>query len=140
MMDEKNNKNKGWLIGGIIGIVVLCLLCIGTILFLGVQGTVFRFEYKSSISAPEVPTPAPQRGSVCEYTAETTDDGLEVASGTKVKGPAIVQINPKEIVVVYPGEDYTLRQDAVVWLYKGDTECLLAQLEFFPGKEVQYIK
>ncbi|MFA5623121.1 MAG: hypothetical protein WC981_02735 [Candidatus Dojkabacteria bacterium] len=163
----KMQKNNGRSVFSIIGIVLLILICCPLAAYVAVQygGLEVSFNNERVVGGstptqtPEsketlVPTKreqtlvatkpertlAVQEENHCAFADGITNAGKEIGLGTKVKGPAIAQLDAERIVVVYPGKEYTVQQVAVVWLYKGDNACLLAQLEFFPGKEIQYIK
>lgn len=126
------------------GLLVIC--CIVSTFVLGLNGLSIRLgdavvssEIKISTATATPKPPAPEVAT-CTYADGITDAGVEISGGTTVRGPAILQLDTEKVVVVYPGREYRTLQQAVLWLYKGDTNCLLAQLEYFPEKEVEEIK
>lgn len=83
----------------------------------------------------------------CSYDYNIMPEGRD-SSGTPladygifnigtVNGPAIVQLDSLQIVAVYPGNSYSVT-DATdpVWVYSGDSDCLEAQFQYFPGKSI----
>lgn len=130
------------IIAGIVALIVLCLVCIGTLYVLGLQGgTSVRLEYQANVPTATATPMATQvvREEICEYAGGTTDAGIKLQTGSTVIGPAIVQLNATQIKVLYPGATYPAPAGSVVWLYKGNVQCLLAQLEFFPSQDIEKI-
>ena len=133
----------------LVAVVLIGTFCIASTFFLGLNGLSIRLgdAIVSSEIRMETVVPTPQRvrintpePPICEFVDGVTEDGLEVSAAATVIGPTIVQLDPERIVVIYPKKNYTVQQGAIIWLYKGNLDCLLAQLEFFPGKEVTFVK
>lgn len=130
-----------WLV--IVAVLVLCLGCVGTLYVLGLQGgTSVRLEYQANVPIATATPMATQvvREETCEYSGNTTDAGIQLKNESRVRGPAIVQLDKNNIVVVNPGKYYTAPTGSVVWTYKGDLDCLNAQLEYFPYKSIDRVE
>jgi hypothetical protein len=85
--------------------------------------------------------------STCSYDYSVMPTGLDeegnpladhgISYTGDIIGPALVQLNSKTVVSVFPGEVYKVPSgDILTWKYIGNDDCLLSQYQWFPGKNI----
>lgn len=77
---------------------------------------------------------------ICKFVDGYDSNGLVVPSGTTVHGPAAIKPDrdSDHAILLLPGSNYvTSASDEVIWLYIGDSACVLAQGQFFSSTEVK---
>ena len=90
----------------------------------------------------EVPTTTSENDTlVCEFILGYNDRGKSFGPGTVVNGPAVVKpfADKAHAYAIMPGTKYTTTHNKeVVWLYRGDSDCVLANAgpDFFTSYEV----
>lgn len=123
-------------------VVVFVLLMISISCLLGYQWfSPRRVAVVEEEVAPAIVLPSDKEPAVCRYRegmGADPDEGILLQEDTFLKGPAIVKKDSMTIAVVMPQVTYEAPSGAVVWLYEGNYKCLLAQAQFFEGKEIQF--
>lgn len=165
---EKNSL--GNVLGIILGVLLLGLCCISSIFVLGLSGFKMTIgsssvslneqllvETQEIIVREITATPRPQQKTVvvptpmegrCTFNYSIMPTGEDEKGnplankgidfkGT-IEGPAIVRTGPNTIVVIYP--DASWKGEGTLWSYWGNSQCLEAQLPFFPEKNIIRIK
>lgn len=170
MSENKSCTGFNAAISLVAGIIAILFLCIGLTFFLGLNGfkvtigsSSVSLNEQRLVETQEVivreitATPRPQQKTVivptpmegrCTFNYSIMPTGEDEKGnplankgidfkGT-IEGPAIVQTGTHTIVVIYP--DASWKGEGTLWSYWGNSQCLEAQLPFFPEKNIIRIK
>lgn len=106
-----------------------------------VEQTTAEAVVEEEVVTPAVALPSENDPAVCRYRegmGENPDTGILLEEESMVAGPAMVQLDGMTAIAVMPNATYEAPTGAVVWLYEGEVECLMAQTIFFEGKTIEF--
>ena len=150
VVEEKEQKDyfvRNALITGGIILILLLIFFWGLSSILPKLCTVGSERVVTTIARDEscITTGAQVQSSETEAIVRFVDgwdsNGKVLRKGSTINGPAIVKEDPNNayVIAVYPNASYTLKVDAVVWLYEANPQGLESQFQFF-DKIVETIK
>lgn len=139
-MDNRSFVTRTLVLGFVIGMLILSTICcVGTFMFFNRPDNTAVEPAPATTPVAQVPTPVVAEGSrICRYAEGTTAEGIVVAQGTVVRGPAFVKPdrNRDHVLLILDGASYTTKAtDEVVWILVGDNACVRSQEQFFGSSE-----
>jgi hypothetical protein len=112
-MDNRSFVTRTLVLGFVIGLLILSTICcVGTFFFLNRPDNTAVESTPASTPVAEAPTPVVVDGSrICRYAEGTTSEGIVVAQGTVVRGPALVKPNRNRdhVLLILDGASYTTK-------------------------------